>query len=85
MKLIHVAAGAALLAASATFVNAQTSPTNPNNPPNQVTTPPGTGSGSKALTPGTNSDTPKDQPKAFREESAKGATPDAKKIPKSPN
>ena len=89
MKLIHVAAGVALLAASATFVTAQTSPgpTSPNSPPNpQVTTPPpGTGSGSKALTPGTNSDTQGDQPKPFRENPADSATPDTKKNPKSPN
>ena len=89
MKLIHVAAGALLLATSATFVTAQTSPSpsNPNSPPNpQVTTPPpGTGSGSKALTPGTNADTPKDLPKPFRENPDPSATRDTKKNPASPN
>jgi hypothetical protein len=94
MKLIHVAAAAALVAASATFARAQTVPS-PSNPsqakpessngspsnPSQAATTPGTGSGSMALTPGASSPLPK----AERENQAPAATPDTKQIPKSPN
>jgi hypothetical protein len=95
MKLIHVAAAAALLATSATLVTAQSvpSPSNPSQGGNQQTpstapsnpsqaTTPGTGSGSQALSPG---ETAKPLPKSERENQAPGATPDTKAIPKSPN
>jgi hypothetical protein len=95
MKLLQVASAAALIAASATLVMAQTTQT-PSNPsqaqtqtpsgvpsnPSQAATTPGTGSGSKALSPGENA---KPLPKAERENTAPGANPDTKQIPKSPN